>query len=134
MANATLKKSRPKYLSLPALLFEIHLPVSGWVSILHRVSGALLFFPGVLWLLYLLDHSLVSAEGFEHARNYLGLWPVKVGLIFFVWLFCHHFLAGIRHLLLDLHKGIDLPTARASAAAVLALGLALTAWFGVKLW
>ena len=44
MAAASAKKIRPKYLSLPALLFEIRLPVPGWVSILHRISGALLFY------------------------------------------------------------------------------------------
>ena len=57
MANAALKRPRPKYLNLAALLFEIRLPLPGWVSILHRVSGALLFL-AVVWLLFLLDRSL----------------------------------------------------------------------------
>ena len=52
MASASAKKIRPKYLSLPALLFEIRLPVPGWVSILHRISGAWLVFPFAAWLLY----------------------------------------------------------------------------------
>ncbi len=62
MSEAALKtparKPRPKYLSLQALLFEIRLPLPGWVSILHRVSGALLFV-ALVWLLWMLDRSLV---------------------------------------------------------------------------
>ena len=57
MSSTAAKKARPKYLSLPAILFEIRLPLPGWVSILHRFSGALLF-PFAAWLLYLLDASL----------------------------------------------------------------------------
>ena len=48
MASASAKKIRPKYLSLPAILFQIRLPVPGWVSIPHRVSGALLVVIGLL--------------------------------------------------------------------------------------
>ena len=60
MASASAKKIRPKYLSLPAILFQIRLPVPGLVSILHRVSGALLVLPFAAWALYLLDASLRS--------------------------------------------------------------------------
>src|SRR3954463_2116299 len=109
MASASAKKIRPKYLSLPALIFEIRLPAPGWVSILHRISGALLFFPLVAWLLYLLDASLASEQGYERIRtHYLQLWPAKAALLVFIWSYCHHFCAGIRYLLLDLDKGVDL--------------------------
>lgn len=129
------KKRRPKYLSLTALLFEIRLPLPGWVSILHRISGALLVFPLAAWLLYLLDSSLASEAGFERIRgHYLQLWPVKLGLLVFIWAYCHHFCAGIRFLLLDLNRGIDLPQARASSVIVLVVSLALTAVFGARLW
>ncbi|HJS37595.1 MAG TPA: succinate dehydrogenase, cytochrome b556 subunit [Burkholderiales bacterium] len=133
MANATTRKPRPKYLSLPALLFEIRLPLPGWVSILHRISGLMLFL-AVVWLLYLLDRSLASEEGFEAVRRYSGLLPVKLSLLVLVWAFCHHFFAGIRYLFLDLDKGVDLPAARLTSWAVLAASLALTAWLGAKLW
>jgi len=133
MANAATRKSRPKYLSLPALLFEIRLPLPGWVSILHRISGLLLFL-AVVWCLYLLDRSLASEEGFEAVRRYAGLLPVKLGLLVFVWAYCHHFCAGIRYLFLDLDKGVSLPAARASSWAVLGASLLLTAWLGVQLW
>jgi succinate dehydrogenase / fumarate reductase cytochrome b subunit len=135
MASASAKKLRPKYLSLPALLFEIRLPVPGWVSILHRISGALLFFPFVAWLLYMLDTSLRSEQGFQYMKSqYLGLPLVKLGLLVFIWSYCHHFCAGIRYLFLDLDKGVDLKTARLTSWIVIAAGLALSAWFGAKLW
>ena len=135
MASASAKKIRPKYLSLSALLFEIRLPVSGWVSILHRISGALLFFPFVAWLLYLLDTSLQSEPGFQHVKaDYLADPLAKLGLLLFIWSYCHHFCAGIRYLLLDIDKGVDLKTARLTSWVVIIAGLALTAFFGARLW
>ncbi len=133
MANATIRKPRPKYLSLSALLFEIRLPLPGWVSILHRVSGLLLFL-AVLWLLFMLDRSLASEAGFESVRRYAGLPLVKLSLLVLVWAYCHHFCAGIRFLFLDLDKGVDKRTARLTSVVVLVASLALTAWLGWKLW
>ena len=135
MASASAKKIRPKYLSLPALLFEIRLPVPGWVSILHRISGALLFFPFGAWLLFMLDASLASEQGYEKIRNdYLQLLPVKLGLLLFIWSYCHHFCAGIRYLFLDLDVGGDLRPARITSWIVIAGGLVLTALFAVRIW
>jgi len=133
MANATIRKPRPKYLSLGALLFEIRLPLAGWVSILHRISGLLLFL-ALVWLLFMLDRSLASEEGFEAMRRYAGLLPVKLALLALIWAYCHHFCAGIRFLFLDLDKGVDLASARLTSALVIAASLALTAWLGVLLW
>lgn len=135
MPSAAEKKARPRYLSLPALLFEIRLPLPGWVSILHRVSGLLLVFPFAAWLLYLLDASLASEQGFEKVRShYLQMPLVKLGILVFAWAFLHHFCAGIRFLFLDLDKGGDLKPARMTSLAVLAVSLALTALVGAKLW
>jgi succinate dehydrogenase / fumarate reductase, cytochrome b subunit len=135
MSSTAAKKIRPKYLSLPALLFEIRLPLPGWVSIMHRVSGALLFFPFAAWLLYLLDASLASQAGFDRIRShYLPMPLVKLGLLVFIWAYCHHFCAGIRFLFLDLNKGIELASARRNALIVVIVSLLLTAFFGVRLW
>ena len=135
MSSAAAKKPRPKYLSLSALLFEIRLPLPGWVSILHRISGALLVFPLVAWLLFMLDASLSSEADFERIRTYyLQLPIIKLGLLVFIWAYCHHLCAGIRFLLLDLNRGIELRQARASSLVVLVVSLAMTAWFGAKLW
>jgi len=133
MANATTRRPRPKYLSLPALLFEIRLPLPGWVSILHRISGFALFLAAV-WMFYLLDRSLASQADFDAVRRYAGLLPVKLVLLALVWAYCHHFCAGIRYLFLDLDKGVDLATARLTSWLVLAASLALTVWLGAKLW
>jgi succinate dehydrogenase / fumarate reductase cytochrome b subunit len=120
-------------LSLQAILFEIRLPLAGWISILHRVSGVLLFAAGV-WLLFLLDRSLSSAAGFASIQRYLEFTLVKLSLLMLVWAYCHHLCAGIRFLLLDLDKGVDKASARASSIAVLVVSLVLTAFFGAKLW
>ena len=134
MSSAAARKPRPKCLSLRALLVEIRLPWPGKVSILHRVSGALLVFPFAAWLLFMVDASLASEASFEHVKGYLRLPLVKLGLLVFIWAYCHHFCAGIRFLLLDLNRGIELQRARASAVAVLVVSLLMTAWFAVKLW
>jgi succinate dehydrogenase / fumarate reductase cytochrome b subunit len=135
MPSAAAKRARPKYLSLPALLFEIRLPLPGWVSILHRVSGLLLVFPFAAWLLYLLDASLASEQGFEKIRaHYLQMPLVKLGLLVFAWAYLHHFCAGIRFLFLDLDKGADLKTTRLTSVLVLAASLSLTALVALKLW
>jgi len=137
MSEAALKtparKTRPKYLSLQALLFEIRLPVPGWVSILHRASGALLFV-ALLWLLWMLDRSLSSEAAFNQIKHYAGLAPVKLSLLVLVWAYCHHFCAGIRYLFLDLDKGVDKATSRLTSWIVLAASLALTGLFGWRLW
>jgi succinate dehydrogenase / fumarate reductase, cytochrome b subunit len=122
-------KRRPKYLNL----FEIKLPLPGWVSILHRVSGAGLFLmlPALIWLL---DKSLGSPESFQTFRAVVGNPLVKLVLLGLMWAYLHHFCMGIRILLLDMHIGIEKGQARASAIAVLVVSLALTAILGAKLW
>lgn len=132
-AVKTVSKPRPKYLNLQALIFEIRLPLPGWISILHRISGALLFV-ALVWLLWMLDRSLASEASFDLFRHYAGLWPVKLCLLVLVWAYCHHFCAGIRYLFLDLDRGGDLATARLTSWIVLAVSLALTALFGWQLW
>ena len=120
---------RPKYLNL----FEIKLPLPGWVSILHRISGAGLFLmlPALIWLLSL---SLGTPETFETFKAVVGHPLVKLVLLGLMWAYLHHFCMGIRILLLDMHIGIEKEQARASAIAVLVVSLALTAILGAKLW
>ncbi len=133
MSSAAAKKNRPKYLNLRALLFEIRLPLPGWISILHRISGALLFV-AVAGLLWMLDRSLASEAAFDKIKLYAGLLPVKLVLLVLIWAYCHHFCAGIRHLFLDLDKGTELATARLTSAISLGASLLLTGWLGAKLW
>jgi succinate dehydrogenase / fumarate reductase cytochrome b subunit len=122
-------KPRPKHLSL----FQIKLPLPGMVSILHRVSGAGLFFM-LPFLLYLLQSSLQSPSSYVLFRDLLSNVLVKLLLLGLLWAFLHHLCAGVRFLLLDVHVGASLPHARASSYAVLGVSLALTAVFGAWLW
>jgi succinate dehydrogenase / fumarate reductase cytochrome b subunit len=134
MSSAAAKKPRPKYLSLTALLFEIRLPVTAWASGLHRISGALLVLPFLAWLLYLLDTALSSEQGFRHVQSYLAMPFAKLGLVVFIWAYAHHFFAGIRFLLLDLNKGVDIHVARASGYVVIVLGILTTLLFAWRIW
>lgn len=127
---STAPKPRPKYYDLNLA----HLPPPGVVSILHRISGLALFFPVLPLLLYLLQSSLGSQEGFEHWREFFSRPVVKIAALGVVWLYAHHFWAGIRYLLLDLHLGIDKAPARASALAVLALGVATALLVAWRIW
>lgn len=129
MTEAAVQKARPKHLDL----FKIRLPLPGIVSILHRISGVALFL--MLWLMLLLfDRSLGSPESFAQYKDLVGNPLVKLILLGLLWAYLHHFCAGIRFLLLDVHKGIDLPTARKTSVAVLAISISLTVIIGAKLW
>jgi succinate dehydrogenase / fumarate reductase cytochrome b subunit len=123
-------KQRPVYLDLT----RIRLPLPGIVSILHRVSGALLFLIGIPLLLAGLAASLESAESYAELRAAFGHPLAKLALIGLLWAYLHHFFAGIRFLLLDTLQGIELPSARRSSVAVLAVSLALTLIIGARLW
>jgi succinate dehydrogenase / fumarate reductase cytochrome b subunit len=129
MSDLAFKKQRPKYLNLA----EIRLPLPGFVSILHRVSGALLFLalPALLWLF---SSSLDSPQSFDAYKAVVSQPLVKLVLLGLLWAYLHHFCAGIRYLFLDMHVGIDRPAARKSAGAVLVVSLMLTLIIGVMLW
>ena len=110
-------KKRPKNLDL----LRIRLPIPGVTSILHRISGAgmIVMLPVVL---YFLDRSLDSASGYGEVMETLAHPLSKLFAVGLAWAFCHHFFAGIRFLLLDLHWGVELASARATAWIVTILG------------
>jgi succinate dehydrogenase / fumarate reductase cytochrome b subunit len=123
-------KPRPKYYDLNLA----HLPPPGLVSILHRVSGALLFFPILPAALYLLQATLASDEAYLRWLEFFDRPIVKLLLLGVIWLYAHHFFAGIRYLLLDVHIGIDKAPSKSSAIAVLVLGVVATILIGWRLW
>ena len=130
MAEMAIKKRRPKNLDLPT----IRLPLPGILSIIHRISGAGMFLllPFLLWLF---QSSLASPETFASAREVVGHPLAKIVLLGLIWFYMHHFCAGIRYLLLDLHKGVELEAARLSSKIVFAVSIALTLIIGGKvLW
>lgn len=123
-------KQRPVYLNL----VQIRLPLPGIVSFLHRVSGALLFLLGIPLLLCGVAAALESPDSYAQMKAAFAHPLAKLVLIGFLWAYLHHFFAGIRFLLLDMLKGIELATARRSSVAVLAVSLALTLIIGARLW
>ena len=122
-------KSRPKHLNL----LQIRFPIMAIVSGLHRISGAVLFLflPVLLWLW---QQSVVSQETFERFSAVVAAPFAKLVLLGLLWGYLHHLCAGIRHLALDLEVGVDLPAARASSMAVMAISIGLTFLSGVLLW
>ena len=127
--NPASTRTRPKHLDL----VKIRLPVPGVVSILHRISGAGLFLM-LPFLLYLLQLSLQAPDTYVVFRSVFANPLVKLLLIGLLWAFLHHFCAGIRYLVLDMHIGTDLASARSSSYAVIGVSLVMTVLLGAWLW
>jgi succinate dehydrogenase / fumarate reductase cytochrome b subunit len=113
-------------------LVRYRLPVSAVLSILHRISGALMFvlLPFVLWMLQL---SLRSEAGFEQLRLAASGWCSRIVLAALAWALLHHLAAGIRYLLIDLDVGVDRESARRSAWIVFAVSLPPAAWIALMI-
>ncbi|MBP8035337.1 MAG: succinate dehydrogenase, cytochrome b556 subunit [Pseudomonadota bacterium] len=126
-------KPRPQFRNIGITdLMAYRLPMAGKVSILHRVSGALLFLclPGLIALFAM---SFSSEAGFNAMSTVVGFPLVKLILLVLIWGYLHHFCAGIRYLVLDMHIGVDKESAAKSASLVLGVSLALTVVFALKL-
>jgi len=118
--------NRPKNLNL----FTIKLPINALVSILHRASGVALFLL-LPFMLSLLQQSLISATGYQAVSQMFNHAFVKLLLIACSWAFFHHFYAGIRHLLQDVHWMTTLQKSRFTGRVVLilvGLSVMLFAW------
>ena len=132
-AQNAVKKDKPVFRNIGlAQLIHYRLPWAGKVSILHRISGAVLFLM-LPFLLYLLDLSLASELSYQQFQAITGHVLVKIICLGLIWCFLHHFCAGIRYLLLDLEIGVEKNEANRSAIIVFILGVALTAIVGLKL-
>jgi succinate dehydrogenase / fumarate reductase cytochrome b subunit len=113
-------------------LIRYRLPVPGVLSILHRISGVLMFvlLPLALWLF---DLSLRSEWTWQQLRQLTGGWLARGTLAALAWALLHHVVAGMRYLSLDLDLGVDRAPARRSAWAVFAISLPLAAWVALCL-
>ena len=138
----TSTNKRPEFRNINAFtdLPSYRLPAAGWVSILHRVSGAMMFalMPFIIWMFDTSISSEISFARFTSAFNVgmLGLpgflW--KLVALALIWAYLHHFTAGLRHLWMDVsHKAVELQFGKTSATTVLAISLTLTAVLGAKL-
>jgi succinate dehydrogenase / fumarate reductase cytochrome b subunit len=132
--NSSGRKSRPQFKNIGygQILTSYKLPWSGKVSILHRVSGALLFL-SLPFILYLFDKSITSEISFLTFSEMVANPLIKLFILALIWGFLHHFCAGIRFLMLDTHHGVEKHQIQKSAIAVLAISLALTLVLGAKL-
>lgn len=131
--SEAVKRNRRQYGVMSfAQAVQYRLPLAGVVSILHRVSGMLMFL-SIPFVLYLLDKSLTSEISFEYFKGITSHWFVKLAILALVWAYLHHLSAGVRHLFMDLHMGLDKASGRKSAVAVFAISLPLTALVALKL-
>jgi succinate dehydrogenase / fumarate reductase, cytochrome b subunit len=139
---STQRTKRPEFRNIHAFtdLTTYRLPLAGLVSILHRISGALMFFlmPFVIWMFDTSISSEISFERFKSAFNagMLGLPGIfwKLVALALVWACLHHFIAGLRHLTMDIsHAAVSKDFGRQSAAFTLAVSIGLTLVLGAKL-
>jgi len=126
-------KPRPQFRNIHVTqIAKYRLPLAGLISILHRISGLLMFL-FLPFLLYLFDQSLASENTFDSIKEFSQSVVVKLIILVLVWAYLHHFLAGLRHLAMDLHVGLDKNAARNSAAGVLLISIPLAVLVGLKL-
>jgi succinate dehydrogenase / fumarate reductase cytochrome b subunit len=131
MAEVIKKKQQFRNINITQIA-RYRLPFAGLISILHRVSGAIMFLLLPL-VLYLLELSLSSENTFGYMKGFVDNWFMKLIILALSWAFLHHFCAGIRHLAMDYHIGIDKDSSRRSAVAVFAVSLPLAALVALKL-
>jgi succinate dehydrogenase / fumarate reductase, cytochrome b subunit len=127
-------KPRPVYRNINAFtdLTTYRLPLAGWISILHRISGALMFLL-LPFALFLFERSLTSEISYGKFVGFMSQWWVKLICLALAWAYLHHFAAGIRHLFMDMHMGIEKEQGKHTAIAVFAISLPLTLLVGLKL-
>lgn len=126
-------KNRPQFRNIYVTqLASYRLPLAGLISILHRISGFLMFLLLPL-ILFLLEKSLTSEISFEYFKGFASHWFIKLIILALSWAYLHHFCAGIRHLIMDLHFGLDKDGARKSAVGVFAVSLPLAVLIALKL-
>ncbi|MFM1906845.1 MAG: hypothetical protein RLZZ591_522 [Pseudomonadota bacterium] len=140
LATSTRNK-RPEFRNINALkdLPTYRLPAAGFVSILHRVSGAMMFLlmPFIIWMF---DVSVSSEISFSRFTSAFGVgigfvpgWFVKLTALALIWAYLHHFIAGLRHLWMDINHAVSKEFGKSSAVVTLTLSVGLTLVLGAKL-
>lgn len=144
--DAAFQAKRPEFRNINALtdIPRYRMPLAALVSILHRISGALLFLllPFIIWMFDVSVSSEISFSRFTQLFD-RGLalspqamvpgWLFKLLALLLIWAYLHHLIAGLRHLWMDITNSVGLEFGRHSAAATLVLSLGLTVVFGAKL-
>ena len=136
-----LTNKRPEFRNINAFkdLTTYRLPPAGWVSILHRVSGLLMFLllPLIVWLFDTSVSSEISYERFAAAfaggLGFLPAWLFKLVVLALIWAYLHHLIAGVRHLWMDATHAVTKEFGKSSAIVTLVLSIGLTVVLGAKL-
>ncbi|MBT0571620.1 succinate dehydrogenase, cytochrome b556 subunit [Curvibacter sp. CHRR-16] len=143
MSETTLatKSSRPEFRNINALkdLPTYRFPAASIVSILHRISGVIMFalLPFIIWMF---DTSVSSEISFMRFTSLFAAgvgfvpgWFFKLVALAIIWAYLHHLIAGLRHLYMDATHSVSKEFGRSSAIVVLASSLLLTALLALKL-
>lgn len=142
MTVAQKRADRPQFRNINALtdLRSYRLPAPGIVSILHRVSGVLMFLlmPLIIWMFDTSVSSEISFARFKAAFDsglaFVPGWFMKLVVLALIWAYLHHFCAGVRHLWMDVsHTATSKQFGGKSAKVVLAVSVLLTLLLGAKL-
>ena len=136
-----LNKKRPEFRNINAFkdLTTYRLPAAGWVSILHRASGLLMFLllPLIVWLFDTSVSSQISFDRFSAAFTagvgFVPGWFFKLVVLAIIWAYLHHLTAGIRHLYMDMRHAVTKEFGKSSAIVTLVLSIGLTLALGAKL-
>jgi succinate dehydrogenase / fumarate reductase, cytochrome b subunit len=133
------RAARPVFRNINAFkdLPTYRLPLAGWVSILHRISGALMFLllPFIIWMFDMSVSSEISYARLMHAFGAEGGgWLLKLVALALIWAYLHHLIAGLRHLWMDMsHDAVSKEFGRSSAAVTLVVSILLAVVLGAKL-
>ena len=139
MTELTRKRREFRNINMFTDLPGYRLPPAGWVSILHRVSGALMLalLPFIIWMFDTSVSSEISflrfTAAFDHGLLGLPGGMVKLVALALIWAYLHHLIAGLRHVYMDVDHAVGKAFGRTSALATLALSLALSLALGLKL-
>ncbi|KAF1018086.1 MAG: Succinate dehydrogenase cytochrome b556 subunit [Paracidovorax wautersii] len=136
-----LAKKRPEFKNIHAIkdLTTYRLPPAGWVSILHRASGLVMFLllPFIIWLFdtsVSSEYSYAAFTGaFSQGLGFVPGWFIKLVALALIWAYLHHFIAGVRHLWMDVAHAVSKEFGRSSAIVTLVLSIGLTLVLGAKL-
>lgn len=143
MSKSNINKTgkKPEFRNINAMrdLPTYRLPVAGWVSILHRVSGAIMFLlmPFIIWMFDTSISSEISFEKFKAIFNigvgFVPGWFFKLMVLAIIWAYLHHLIAGVRHLYMDANHAVSKEFGRSSAITTLVISIGLTIVLAAKL-
>jgi len=140
--DSSTRAKRPEFRNIHALsdLPSYRMPLAAWVSILHRISGGLMFLllPFIIWMFEQSVSSEISyarfTSAFSQGTGVIPGWFLKLVALALIWAYLHHLIAGLRHLRMDIsHAAVSMESGRRSAAFTLIASVGLTLILGAKL-